>query len=138
MQLQHVSNVNVVNDQLIRISQFDAINLVSISAAIRDNKSLGLNPADDGKVIRVPIPPLTEERRHELVKQAGEKAEEARIALRNIRHDALNSAKQEEKNGEISKDDVKSTELELNNKIDQFNKQIEDLLKAKETEITTV
>ena len=110
----------------------------AISAAIRDDKSLGLNPADDGKVVRVPIPPLTEERRLEIVKQVGEKAEEAKITLRNIRHDILNSIKQEEKAGDASKDDVKDCENKLNKIIEEFNIKVDESAKLKEQEIMKV
>ncbi len=136
--LQHVATINAVDAQLLQITPFDPNNLSAISAAIREDQSLGLNPADDGKVIRVPVPPLTEERRHEIVKHIKEKAEEARISLRNVRHDILNAVKQEEKSGEVSKDDIKETENELNKKIDQFNTQIDSLSKSKEIEVLKV
>jgi len=136
--LAHAATVNVVDAQLIQITPFDPNNLVSISAAIRDDQSLGLNPADDGKVVRVPIPPLTEERRLAIVKQIKEKAEEARISLRNVRHDALNSVKDAEKSGDVSKDDVKSAETKLNDLIDKFNQQVETVAKDKEKEVLTV
>ena len=112
--------------------------MAAISAAIRDDISLGLNPADDGKVVRVPIPALTEERRLEIVKQIGEKAEESKIALRNIRHDILNTIKQEEKDGNASKDDVKDGETKLNKIIEEFNIKIDAAAKVKEQEIMKV
>lgn len=136
--LSHAASINVVDAQLIQITPFDPSNLAAISAAIRDDQSLGLNPADDGKVVRVPIPALTEERRLAIVKQIKEKAEEARISLRNARHDALNSVKDEEKAGNASKDDIKSAETKLNQLIDKFNQQIESAAKDKEKEVLTI
>jgi len=136
--LAHAATVNVVDAQMLQITPFDPGSLVAISTAIREDQSLGLNPADDGKVVRVPIPPLTEERRHEIVKQIKEKAEEARISLRNIRHDSLNSVKSDEKNGDLSKDDVKSAETKLNDLIDKYNQKIELATKDKEKEVLTV
>ncbi|MBP6042147.1 ribosome recycling factor [Candidatus Saccharibacteria bacterium] len=136
--LSHAATITTVDAQMLQITPFDPGNLTAISAAIRDDKSLGLNPADDGKVVRVPIPPLTEERRLEIVKQVGEKAEEAKITLRNIRHDILNSIKQEEKAGDASKDDVKDCENKLNKIIEEFNIKVDESAKLKEQEIMKV
>ena len=136
--LLHAATVNAVDSQMLQITPFDPNNLAVITAAIREDQSLGLNPADDGKVIRVPIPPLTEERRREIVKHIGEKAEEARISLRNIRHEILNGIKNLEKQGDVSKDDVKYAETDLNKKIEQFNIKIDSLSKSKETEVLKI
>ena len=100
MPLAHVANVGTLDAQTLQVTPFDPSNLEAISAAIRDDKSLGLNPADDGKIVRIPVPPMTEERRREVVKQLGQKVEDARVALRNVRHDALKDAKQQEKDKE--------------------------------------
>ena len=136
--LAHAATINTVDAQMLQITPFDPGSLAAISAAIRDDISLGLNPADDGKVVRVPIPALTEERRLEIVKQIGEKAEESKIALRNIRHDILNTIKQEEKDGNASKDDVKDSEAKLNKIIEEFNIKIDAAAKVKEQEIMKV
>ncbi len=93
MPLNQVANVTAPEAQLLQITPFDPSNIQQIAAAIRNDQSLGLNPSDDGRVVRVPVPPLTEERRRQLVKQAAEKLEEARIALRNVRQDGLKEAK---------------------------------------------
>lgn len=138
MPLVQLASVVASDATLLVVTPFDPGNLPAITAAIRDNKSLGLNPADDGKLIRVPIPALTEERRKQMTKQIGEKAEQSRIALRNIRQDAMRAAKAEESSGNITKDDLKSTENQLNEMIADFQKQIEDLSKAKEKELLTV
>lgn len=138
MPLNHIANVVAADAKLLQVTPFDPNNLDAISAAIREDSSLGLNPSDDGKVIRVPIPDLTTERRQEIVKQVGEKAEETKIALRNIRHDILRSAQAREKEGEITKDDLISTEKELNKLIDEFQTKIDEAAKSKEDELMTV
>ena len=136
--LQHAATVNAVDAQLLQITPYDPNNLDAISAAIREDKTLGLNPADDGKVVRVPIPPLTEERRKEIVKQVHAKAEEAKISFRNARRDLMDSAKKAEKAGEITEDDLRATEKQANDMIDEFQTSLEDMAKAKEQEILTV
>jgi ribosome recycling factor len=93
MPLNQVANVTVSDATMLLITPFDPANINEIENAIRADESLGLNPADDGRVIRVPIPPLTEERRKEIVKQASAKVEEAKISLRKIRDDARKELK---------------------------------------------
>ena len=113
MPLNQVANVTAPEAQLLQITPFDPSNIQQIAAAIRNDQSLGLNPSDDGRVVRVPVPPLTEERRRQLVKQAAEKLEEARIALRNVRQDGLKEAKRKKEGKELSEDDVKLVEKEI-------------------------
>lgn len=137
MPLKHAANVQAVDAQLLQITPFDPNNLGAIVTAISES-NLGLNPSDDGNVVRVPVPPLTEERRKELAKSLGEKAEDAKVSLRNVRHEVLKTAKEQEKNGELSKDDVERTEKRIQEMMDEFNEQIEELFKTKETEIMTV
>ena len=103
MPLNQVSNITAADATLLVITPFDPSNIQAISAAIRADQSLGLNPADDGRVIRVPIPPLTEDRRKEIVKNASSKVEEAKVALRNIREDARKIIKNAEEMGEVLK-----------------------------------
>ena len=98
MPLIQVATIAVPEAQLIQITPFDPNNLQTIAEAIRNNQSLGLNPTDDGRVVRVPIPPLTEERRRDLAKQVGSKQEETMIALRNIRHEAMDAIDKAKKN----------------------------------------
>src|SRR5690606_20151231 len=88
MPLIQVGTVTAPEGQLLQITPFDPSNLQAIATAIRNNPSLGMNPSDDGRVVRVPIPPLNEERRREYVKVVSGKVEDAMIAMRNIRHDA--------------------------------------------------
>ena len=136
--LQHVSNVVALDAQTLQIQPYDPNNLDAISAAIREDQALGLNPSDDGKVVRIGVPPLTTERRQEIVKQLREKVEEARISVRNTRHDALNAAKEQEKNGDITKDDLHDAEKKLNELVEKYNSKFEEAFKAKESEVMTV
>lgn len=138
MPLQHVANINAVDAQLLQITPYDPNTLDDISAAIRNDNSLGLNPSDDGKVIRVPIPPLTTERREKIVKQVGEKAEECRISLRNARHEVINTAKEKQKANDINEDEYHRAEKQATEMIEDFQKRIDERVKAKEEELMTV
>lgn len=136
--LKQVANITAPEAQLLQITPFDPTNMQAIAAAIRNDQSLGLNPSDDGHVIRVPMPPLTEERRRQIAKSLSDTVEETRVALRNIRHDALKEAKRAKDAKEATEDDYKRTENQLNERINDFQKEIEDAQKAKEEEIMTV
>lgn len=136
--LIQVATISAPEAQLLQLSPFDPNNLQAISQAIRDNQGLGLNPTDDGRVIRIPIPPLNEERRRELAKQLGGKAEETMIRLRNIRHEAREAAEAQKKAKEISEDDVTRFEKQLDELMAEYKTKIEQATKAKETEIMTV
>ncbi len=136
--LKAIASVNTPDARSLAVTPWDKTALASIEKAIRDNHSLGLNPSNDGNVIRLSIPPLTEERRREIVKSLGTKVEDCRIALRNIRHDILNEVKKLEKSKEATTDDVKFAEAELNKKIEQVQRQIDELEAAKAKEIMEV
>lgn len=138
MPLNQVANVTAPEAQMILVTPFDPSNIVSISAAIRDNPSLGLNPSDDGRVVRVPVPSLTEERRHQLVKQVGEKVEEARIAMRNVRQDALKDAKKMKEDKEMGEDDYKRVEKEVDSVMSANQDKIDEIFKAKEKDVLTI
>ena len=138
MPLNQVANITAPEPQLLQVTPFDPSNLQAIAAAIRNDQTMGLNPSDDGRVIRVPMPPLTEELRRQIVKSLSDVVEEAKIALRNIRHDALKEAKNKKDAKELSEDDVKRTETQITEMINEFQKQIEASHKAKEQEIMTV
>lgn len=138
MPLNQVANVTAPEAQLLQITPFDPATLQAISTAIRNNQSLGLNPSDDGRVVRVPVPALTEERRRDYVKLAGEKVEEARIAMRNIRQDGLKDAKAKKEAKEISEDDQKLVEKEFDRLMGDYQAKIESTFKAKEAEIMKV
>lgn len=138
MPLNQVANITAPEPQLLTITPFDPSSIAAISAAIRADQSLGLNPSDDGRVVRVPVPPLTEERRRQIVKQTGEKVEEARIALRNIRQEALKDTKRKKDAKELSEDDVKRIEKGIDEDMASYNKQLDELFKEKEKEILTI
>lgn len=138
MPLNQAANITAPEPQMLQVTPFDPSNLQSIAGAIRADQSLGFNPSDDGRVIRVPVPPLTEERRRQLVKQTGEKVEEARIALRNIRQDALKDAKRMKDAKELSEDDVKRVEKEIDKLMADYQEKIEATFKIKEKDILTI
>ena len=138
MPLNQVANVTAPEAQLLQITPFDPSNITAISAAIRDNQSLGFNPSDDGRVVRVPVPALTEERRKQLVKQVSEKVEEARIAMRTIRQDALKDAKRMKDAKELGEDDYKRVEKEIDALMGKVQVQIDEAFKAKEKDVLTV
>lgn len=136
--LRAVASVNAPDGRSLTVAPWDKGALGPIEKAIRDNPALGLNPGNDGNLIRIPVPAMTEERRREVVKTLGAKVEECRITLRNIRHDVLNEVKRMEKAKEATLDDVKFAETELNKKIEQFQKRIEELEATKAKEIMEV
>jgi ribosome recycling factor len=136
--LNQAANVTVPEAQLLQITPFDPSNLVAISAAIRNDQSLGLNPSDDGRIVRVSVPPLTEERRHQLVKLTSEKVEEARIGLRAARQDALQEAKRQKDAKTLTEDDLKSIEKEVDKLVTDYQAKIEAAFKAKEQDILKV
>lgn len=138
MPLNQVANVTAPEAQLLQITPFDPSTLQKIAAAIREDQSLGFNPSDDGRVIRVPVPALTEERRKQLVKQASEKVEETRIALRNIRQDGIKDAKRMKDAKELSEDDVKAVEKEFDRLMQESQAKIDEIFKAKEKDILTI
>lgn len=138
MPLNQVANVTAPEPQLLQVTPFDPSNVQAIAAAIRADQGLGFNPSDDGRIVRVPVPPLTEERRKQLVKQTAEKVEETRIALRTIRQDAFKDAKRKKEAKELSEDDVKRIEKDVDHTMAGYQDQIEQLFKAKEKDILTI
>lgn len=136
--LSQVANVTAPESQLLQITPFDPSNIGAISAAIRNDQSLGLNPSDDGRVVRVSIPALTEERRKQLVKQTGEKVEEARIGLRAARQDALQEAKRQKDAKTLTEDDVKVVEKAIDQLVAQYQAKIDAAFKTKEQDILKV
>jgi ribosome recycling factor len=138
MPLNQVANITAPEPQLLQITPFDPSNVQPIAAAIRAEQSLGFNPSDDGRIVRIPVPPLTEERRRQLVKQTSEKVEEARIALRNVRQDGLKDAKRKKDAKELSEDDVKYVEKEFDKLMSDYQEKIEMSFRAKEKDILTI
>ena len=135
--LQQVGTLSVPESRLITITPWDAKMIGPIEKAIQAS-GLGLNPASDGKVVRIPIPPLTEERRKELAKVVRKMAEDARVAVRNVRREAIEKLKDREKKKEISEDDVKRGQDRIQKETDASVKKIDDILKTKEQEILEV
>ena len=132
MPLNQVANITAADATLLVVTPFDPTNIQAIAAAIRGDQSLGLNPSDDGRVIRVPIPALTEERRKEIVKTASAKVEEAKVAIRNVREDARKAVKIATEMGEDVK---KRAEKEIDELTKEFNEKVESEFKAKSEEI---
>lgn len=138
MPLNQVANVTAPEAQLLQITPFDPNNLQAIAAAIRENQTLGLNPMDDGRVVRVPIPPLTEERRREYVKVVGGKMEDSMVTMRNIRHDAMDAVDKAKKDKLVGEDDAKRLEKQIDEAMAKAKAEVEAAAKAKETEIMTL
>lgn len=138
MPLKQVASIVVPEAQLIQITPFDPSNLAAIATAIRNDSSLGLNPADDGRVIRVPIPPLTEERRRELAKLVGQKQEDCMIALRSARHEAIDTIDKAKKDKEIGEDEAKRLTNQVEEMMNKSRTDVERIAKDKETEIMTL
>lgn len=138
MPLNQAANITAPEAQLLQITPFDPGNIQVIAAAIRGNQSLGFNPSDDGRLIRVPVPPLTEERRKLLVKQTGDKVEDTRIVLRTIRQDALKDAKRKKDAKELSEDDLKIIEKDIDKSMSEFQDKIDSAFKQKEKDILTI
>jgi len=138
MPLNQVATVTTADAQLLQISPFDPNNLQAIAKAIRDNPSLGLNPTDDGRVVRVPIPPLTEERRRDLTKVVATKQEECMVTMRNVRHEAMSAIDQAKKDKQLGEDDAKRLEKQVDDAMAKAKADAESAAKAKDQEIMTV
>jgi ribosome recycling factor len=135
--ITQVAAVSVPEPRMITVSVWDKAVVVSVEKAIR-NAGLGLNPVVEGQNLRIPIPPLTEERRRELAKLAGKYAEQQKIAVRNVRRDAMDDLKKAEKDGTINQDEHKRLEVEVQKVTDEAVKRVDEVLKTKEHEIMQV
>jgi ribosome recycling factor len=135
--LNQVAGVSVPDARSITVAVWDRGVVVSVEKAIR-NAGLGLNPVVEGQNLRVPIPPLTEERRKDLAKLAGKYAEQQRVAVRNVRRDANDDLKKAEKDGVISQDELKRMTDEVQKITDEAIKRVDETLKTKEHEIMQV
>ncbi len=138
MPLVQLATITTPEPQLIQISPFDPTNIAAISTAIRNNQTLGFNPVDDGRVVRIQIPPLTEERRLQIVKQLNEKLEEANISLRKARHDAIDSINAAKKDKSIGEDDAKRLQKTVDDMLNDAKSGLEQLASVKQTEILKV
>jgi ribosome recycling factor len=135
--LNQLSSINIPEARMAIIKPYDASQLRTIEKAIRDS-DLGLNPSNDGQIIRVVIPQLSEERRREMVKVARGKGEDARVTIRNIRRKAMDELHRIVRDGEAGEDEVGRAEKELQGTTDRYVHQIDDLVKHKETELLEV
>jgi ribosome recycling factor len=135
--LNAVAAISVPEPRMISVSVWDKGVVAAVDKAIR-SAGLGLNPIVDGMTLRIPVPPLTEERRKDLAKLAGKYAEQQRIAVRNVRRDANEDLKKAEKAAEISQDELKKLETEVQGFTDGAIKRIDEALKTKEQEIMQV
>jgi ribosome recycling factor len=135
--INQVGAVSVPEPRSINVSVWDRALVVSVEKAIR-NSGLGFNPVVDGQNLRIPIPPLTEERRKDLVKVAGKYAEQQKVAVRNVRRDANDDLKKAEKDAVIAQDEHRRMEAEIQKFTDEAIKRIDEALKTKEQEIMQV
>lgn len=135
--LKNLSNISVPDARMLMITPFDPKSINDIEHAI-NAANLGIIPANDGKAIRMEIPQLTEERRKELTKTTKKMGEEAKIAVRNLRRDANDGLKKQQKAGEISEDDLKGELEEVQKKVDKAVKEIDELVAVKDKEILEV
>lgn len=135
--MKQIASINVPEPRSLMIQPWDRGALSAIETAIRA-ANLGLNPTNDGVVIRIALPPLTEERRRDLVKALNQKSEEARIAVRNIREDAWKEIQNLEKEDLIAEDDKFRAKDELQEVVETYNRKIEELRKKKEEDMMTV
>ncbi len=138
MPLIQVGSISVPEPQQLQITPFDTNNLGPISKAIREHHALDLNPMDDGKVVRVSIPPLTEERRQEYVKLVHAKLEDTMVSFRNARHEANKLIDDAKKDKDIGEDDAKQLKTKVDEAMSQAKEQAEELTKNKENDITTI
>lgn len=135
--INQVGNINVPEARMLTVQVWDNSMIKAVEKAIRD-AGLGLNPAVDGQLIRIPLPPLNEERRQELTKIAAKYAEEARISVRNVRRDIMESLKKSEKDGDISEDEHRRLSDEVQKVTDTHIKKIDEILAAKQKDIMQV
>lgn len=135
--LQQVASITVSDARTLTISPWDKSQIQAIEKGI-GAANLGFTPSNDGNVIRINVPPLNEERRHEMVKVVGHIAETARIGIRQVREEILKAAKKQEADGEISKDDLSHAQKKVQELIDKYNGDIKQAAEAKEKDVMTV
>jgi len=136
-QLKTIATINVPEPRLLTIQPFDPSSVKLVEKAIMES-NLGLTPSNDGKIIRLPIPQLTEDRRKELVKVVRNMAEEGRVAVRNVRRDVMRHLEELVRNGEVGDDEERAAESRVQKLTDDHVHQIDELMKRKEAEIMEV
>ncbi len=137
MKLKQVAMISTPEPRMLVISPFDASTTQAIEKAIRESK-IGINPVVDGKIIRLPIPALSEERRRDLVKTCKTIAEETRVRIRSARRDGMESLKKSEKEGKITEDNLKDLEKDVQKLTDDYGKKVDEAVVAKEADIMKV
>jgi ribosome recycling factor len=137
MKLKALAVITTPEPRMLVIQPFDASTTKDIEKAIKESK-IGINPVSDGKLIRLPVPPLTEERRRDLAKSVKQMAEEVRVRVRSARRDGIDGIKKLQKDGKVSEDELKSYEQEIQKLTDQYGKRIDEALANKEAEIMKV
>jgi ribosome recycling factor len=135
--IQQIASISSPDPRTLVIQPWDSNSLKGIEKAIQSS-DLGINPQNDGRVIRLAFPQLTEERRRDLIKQVHRYAEEGKVAIRNVRRDAVETFKAQKKKSEITEDDLKDIEKELQKLTDDFTKEIDVLVEQKEKELTEI
>lgn len=134
MPLNQVANVTASGATMLLVTPYDPSTIPGIANAIRSDSTLGLNPSDDGRVVRVPIPPLTEERRKEIVKTASKSVEDAKVKIRNVREDA----RKDLKSGDLPEDAKKRAEKSIDDLTKEYNDKVDLAFKEKEKEIMQI
>lgn len=135
--ITQLAGINVPEARMVIVKPYEQTQLGAIETAIR-NSDLGVNPSNDGHIIRISIPQLTEERRRDYVKQAKGKGEDAKVSIRNVRRKAMDELKRIQKDGEAGEDDVNRAEAELDKTTAKYVAQIDDIVKNKEAELMEV
>jgi len=136
-QLKQIANLSVPEPRLITVQPWEPPLIREIEKAIQAS-GLGLTPSNDGKMIRVPIPPLSEERRKELIKVCKKHGEDTKVSMRNIRRDGNDELKQRHKDGKLSEDELRKAETEIQKLTDQYVQKVDQIIKKKEEEILEV
>ena len=137
MPVKQLGNINMVDATLVTIAPWDKSNLQAILKAVQ-SANIGINPVIDGEIVRLPVPPMTEERRKEYIKLLHEKLEYTRIAIRDIRKDVLTKLEEDKKSGILPEDDFTRMEKDLQKKVDNANQTAEQIAKDKEAELMQV
>jgi ribosome recycling factor len=135
--LKSLAGISTPDSTTITIQPYDRSSLNLIEKAILTS-DIGITPSNDGSIIRLNIPPLTSDRRKELVKQAAKMAEEGKVSIRNVRRDAIDSIRKQEKAGEVSEDEARDLQDNVQKLTDKYVQKVEQLLAEKETDITTI
>jgi ribosome recycling factor len=138
MPINQVASIAAVDASLLQVTPYDPSNIEPISSAIRNNPTLGLNPSDDGRVIRLPIPALTEERRRELAKQINQKVEECMVRVRAVRHEAMDQIEKSKKDKEVGEDEAKRLQKQIEEAVSSNRNQVDEAAKKKEQEILSI